>query len=45
MKADFDMRPKGFMKLLFPLVTPLVRRDFPKQMAGFKRLFEGQPVR
>jgi hypothetical protein len=31
------------MKLFFPLMTPLVRRDVPKQIAGFKRFFEGRP--
>jgi hypothetical protein len=41
MHGEFDMRPKGFMKLLFPLMKPLVRRDFPKQMAGFKGFVEG----
>jgi hypothetical protein len=45
MHGEFDMRPKGVMKLLFPLMMPLVRRDVPKQMARFKRLFEGQPDR
>ena len=45
MQGEFDMRPKGVLKLFFLLMPPLVRRDFPKQMAGFKRLFEGRPDR
>jgi hypothetical protein len=45
MHGEFDMRPKGVMKLLFPLMTSLVRRDFLKQMGAFKRLFEDRPDR
>jgi Polyketide cyclase / dehydrase and lipid transport len=37
----FDFRPKGVMKLIFPLVRPMIRRDLPKQSAGFKTLCEG----
>jgi hypothetical protein len=42
-QGEFAIRPKGVMKLHFPLMCPLVRRDVPKQMAGFKRLFEWGP--
>ena len=40
LEADFDMAPKGFMKVMFPVMAPLVRRDFPKQIASFKRFCE-----
>jgi hypothetical protein len=33
--AEFDFRPKGAMKLFFPLVAPLIRRDLPRQLAAF----------
>ncbi len=38
MLAEFDFRPKGVIKLVFPLMTPLVRRDLRRQLASF-RLF------
>ena len=38
--GDFDLRPKGVMKLMLPLLAPLVRRDFPKQFASFKAFAE-----
>jgi hypothetical protein len=38
--GEFDMRPKGFMRVIFPLMSPLVRKDFPKQMQRFKTLCE-----
>ena len=39
--AEFDFRPKGAMKLLFPLMTPMVRRDLPRQLASFGAFCEG----
>ena len=38
--GEFDLRPKGVMKVMLPLVAPLVRRDFPKQFANFKAFAE-----
>lgn len=38
--GDFDLRPKGMMKVVLPLMAPLVRRDFPKQFANFKAYAE-----
>jgi hypothetical protein len=40
-----DFKPKGPMKLLFPLMAPLVRRDLPKQGARFKAFCESDPTR
>ena len=39
--SEFDVRPKGAMKLLFPLMTPLIRSDFRKQVGRFKAFCEG----
>ena len=33
---EFEPAPKGVMKLLFPLLKPLIRRDLAKQHAKFK---------
>jgi uncharacterized protein YndB with AHSA1/START domain len=30
--AESDFRPKRAMKLLFPLIAPLIRRDLPRQL-------------
>jgi hypothetical protein len=38
--GEFDLRPKGVMRLMLPLLAPLVRRDFPKQFANFKAFAE-----
>ncbi len=38
--GEFDLRPKGVMRVMLPLVAPLVRRDFPKQFANFKAFAE-----
>jgi hypothetical protein len=40
--ASFDMRPKGVMRVLLPLMSPLLRRDFPKQGEAFKRFCESR---
>jgi len=42
LSAEFTMQPKGFLKVLFPLMGPAVRKDFPKQFASFKAFCEGQ---
>lgn len=40
LESDFDFRPKGALKVLFPLLSPVIRRDVPKQYASFKALCE-----
>lgn len=40
--AEFDMQPRGFMKVMLPMMSPLIRRDFPKQFASFKALCEAR---
>lgn len=38
--GTFDFRPKGAMRVLFPLLAPMVRRDLQRQTARFKALCE-----
>lgn len=38
--SEFDFRPRGFQKVLFVLVGPLIRREIPKQFAGLKAFCE-----
>jgi len=38
--SDFDFRPKGALKILFPLFSPIIRRDIPKQNASLKAFCE-----
>jgi len=40
LESDLDFRPRGVLKLLFPLLGPVIRRDVPKQFASFKALCE-----
>ena len=40
LQSDFDFRPKGALKVLFPLLAPVIRRDVPKQYASIKALCE-----
>jgi hypothetical protein len=40
LKGQFDLQPKGFMKLMMPLMSGAVRKDFPKQFASFKTFCE-----
>src|SRR5215470_757268 len=40
LESDFDFRPRGVLKLLFPLLAPVIRRDVPKQYAALKALCE-----
>lgn len=42
LRAEFDVQPRGLMKALLPLMGPIVRRDFPKQLAGFRRFCESK---
>ena len=41
LKSDFDFRPRGALRVLFPLLAPVIRRDVPKQYASLKALCEG----
>ena len=43
LESDFDFRPKGALKLIFPLLAPIIRRDVPKQNASLKALCERRP--
>jgi Polyketide cyclase / dehydrase and lipid transport len=40
LESDFDFRPRGALKVLFPLLAPVIRRDVPKQYASLKALCE-----
>jgi hypothetical protein len=35
LQGAFDFRPKGALKVLFPLIRPMIKRDLPKQMQSF----------
>ncbi len=39
---EFDPKPKGIMKVLFPVLIPLIRRDLAKQHLKFKKFCESQ---
>ena len=38
--GTFDLRPKGFRKVMLPLMAGAVQKDFPRQMASFKKCCE-----
>jgi uncharacterized protein YndB with AHSA1/START domain len=40
--GNFDARPKGFMKVLLPLLMPLIKRDLAKQHTRFRKFCETQ---
>ena len=40
LRAEFDVQPRGPMKVLLPLMGRLVRRDFITQLANFTRFCE-----
>jgi hypothetical protein len=40
LESNFDFRPRGVLKVLFPLLGPVIRRDVPKQCASLKALCE-----
>jgi len=40
LESEFDFRPGGALKVLFPLLAPVIRRDVPKQYASLKALCE-----
>jgi hypothetical protein len=39
---ELDPHPKGVMKVLFPVLSPLIRRDLIKQHLKFKEFCESQ---
>jgi polyketide cyclase/dehydrase/lipid transport protein len=40
--GTFNAQPKGFMKVLLPLLMPLIKRDVAKQHVNFRTLCESQ---
>ena len=40
LESDFEFRPRGVLRLLFPLLAPVIRREVPKQYASLKALCE-----
>jgi hypothetical protein len=40
--GTFDLQPKGFMKLMLPLLRGAIRKDFPKQFDSFKSFCESR---
>jgi uncharacterized protein YndB with AHSA1/START domain len=36
LQSEFDFRPRGFLKVLFTVLAPVIRRDVPKQYASLK---------
>jgi len=40
---EFEPRPKGVMKVLFPLLSPVIRRDLRTQHLKFKTFCEQPP--
>ena len=40
LESVFDFRPRGVLRMLFPLLAPVIRRDVPKQYASLKALCE-----
>jgi len=40
LESEFDFRPRGTLKVLLPLLSPLIRRDVPKQYAALKAFCE-----
>lgn len=39
---EFDPTPKGVMKVLFPVLRPIIRRDLARQHLKFKHFCESQ---
>lgn len=42
LRAEFDVQPHGVMKALLPVMGPVVRRDFRRALAGFRRFCESR---
>src|SRR5262249_55521273 len=40
LRSEFDFRPRGVLRALFPLLGPVIRRDVPKQYTSLKALCE-----
>jgi len=40
LRGVFNIRPKGLMSVLVPLLSPLIRRELSKQHANFEKLCE-----
>ena len=40
LESELDFRPRGSLKLLFPLLAPVIRRDVPKQYGSLRALCE-----
>jgi len=40
LRGEFDMRPKGLMKVMFPLLKPMIRRDLARQSQSLKAFCE-----
>lgn len=40
LRGVFEMSPKGFMKVVFPLMKPIVRKDLAKQSQSFASFCE-----
>ena len=40
LRVEFDMRPKGLMKVMFPLLKPMIRRDLARQSQSLKAFCE-----
>ena len=40
LESVFDFRPRGVLRVLFPLLAPVIRRDVPKQYASLKAFCE-----
>ena len=38
--GDYDFRPKGAMKVMFPMMQPAVRKDLATQSQNFVRFCE-----
>jgi uncharacterized protein YndB with AHSA1/START domain len=39
-ESEFDFRPKGFTKVMFPVMKSLIRKDLAEQSASFARFCE-----
>ena len=37
LRGEFDMQPKGLMKLLAPVLKPMIGRELPKHAASFAK--------
>ena len=40
LKGEFDMRPKGVLKAIFPVMKPVIRKDLAKHSQSFKDFCE-----